>query len=56
LPVGLDPKTSTSLGLKLVASLAAQIDGEFDIASRDDGTHASLTFRLDGPSRPETSL
>ena len=56
LPVGLDPKTSTSLGLKLVASLAAQIDGEFDIASRDDGTHASLTFRLDGPSRPGTSL
>lgn len=56
LPDGLDPRTSTSLGLKLVASLAAQIDGEFDLASRDDGTHASLTFRLDGPARPETSF
>jgi PAS domain S-box-containing protein len=56
LPAGLNPRTSTSLGLKLVASLAAQIDGEFDIASRDDGTHASLTFRLDGPSRPEASF
>lgn len=54
LPADLDIQASPSLGLKLVTSLTAQIDGKFEIESRDD-TCASLVFRIHGPERPPTA-
>lgn len=57
LPASLNIQTASSLGLKLVATLASQIDGKLDISARDGGgTHVSLTFRLDGPQWPGAAL
>lgn len=44
LPPGFDPATQPSLGLKLVTSLARQLDGRFEMRS-NGGTHAVLHFR-----------
>lgn len=51
LPADLSIPTTVSLGLKLVTTLASQIDGIFKLESRN-GTHASLVFSLEGPERP----
>lgn len=45
LPPGMTPTFTPSLGLKLVAALAAQLDGDFSLETRQ-GTVASLTFPL----------
>lgn len=45
LPPGMTPTFTPSLGLKLVAALAAQLDGKFSLETRQ-GTVASLTFPL----------
>jgi two-component sensor histidine kinase len=43
MPTGMNPASSTSLGLKLVHALTAQLDGRFQIRS-GHGTEACLTF------------
>jgi PAS domain S-box-containing protein len=54
LPPDLDIQSSPSLGLKLVETLTAQIDGVLEISSQG-GTCASLVFRLQGPVHAETA-
>lgn len=49
---GLDIHASTSLGLRLVESLSAQIDGRFSIES-NGGTVAKLHFRIDQKNQPD---
>ena len=46
LPPGLDPETVTSLGLRLVRSLARQVDGRFELVPMNPGTEARITIRL----------
>lgn len=52
LPHGIDPATSHSLGLKLVAALSHQIAGSLTLES-GDGTTACITFPLE--DRPAAS-
>jgi two-component sensor histidine kinase len=47
-PPTLDPTTTRSLGLRLVRSLAAQLDGEFTIRNTYPGSEARLSFPLEG--------
>ena len=44
-PEGLNPKTSRTLGLKLVAALSAQLNGKLSFETRQ-GAHTHLVFRL----------
>jgi PAS domain S-box-containing protein len=47
-PATLDPTTTRSLGLRLVRSLAAQLEGEFTIRNTNPGTEATLSFPMEG--------
>jgi len=44
LPAGFDLEKTGTLGLRLVAGLVQQIDGEFTIESRDSGARFEVTF------------
>jgi PAS domain S-box-containing protein len=46
IPAAVEPERSTSLGMQLVATLVAQLDGELQIA-RDRGTAVRVTFPLE---------
>jgi two-component sensor histidine kinase len=46
-------RATTSLGLKLVGMLSAQIDGKFEIQS-ENGTRASLVFHIADPGQTNT--
>ncbi|HJV86414.1 MAG TPA: histidine kinase dimerization/phosphoacceptor domain -containing protein [Noviherbaspirillum sp.] len=50
LPPGMTPAASTTLGLKLVTALAAQLDAEFSLESQQ-GTVATFTFPIPGQER-----
>ena len=52
LPPDMDFYTRTSLGLKLVGTLSAQINARFLLDSHD-GTVARLVFSIDEPLRPD---
>jgi PAS domain S-box-containing protein len=46
LPDDFSIDTAPSLGLRLIRSLARQIDGDFDFARSGEGTDARLTFKI----------
>lgn len=45
-PDGLDLENASSLGLRLIRSLARQVDGRFELLPRDRGTEARLTIPM----------
>lgn len=54
LPLDLDVWSARSLGLRLVRSLAGQLNGTIEIRRADPGTEAILSFPLVNASRKET--
>jgi two-component sensor histidine kinase len=46
IPEGFDIDTAPSLGLRLIRSLARQIDGAFELERAGQGTDARLTFKM----------
>jgi two-component sensor histidine kinase len=51
IPVGLDVKATSSLGLKLVQALTRQIHGTFELTRIASGTAACLQFNVDDHAR-----
>ena len=49
LPRGLDLENASSLGLRLIRSLARQVDGQFELLPRERGTEARLKIPMARP-------
>ena len=54
IPSGLDLATPGSLGLRLIRTLARQLDGHIEVVSLHPGTEFRLTFEAPGDAAPDT--